>query len=251
MDSEGFERAAKRVAQRQGRPDGIGALGEKTVHAVLKEYYGESGQIEVPLCGFVADIVRDGSVIEIQTRGFDRLRPKLEAMLPQMKVTVVHPIARVKWIFWIDEENGLVSKKRRSPKVGTPFEAFRELYRIKRHLSHPNFALKLVMLDLEEYRSLCDSGADRKRGARRFDRIPLALGEEIDIEGPEDWAKLVPGGLPGLFTSRDFGRAARVSLSGAQTALNVLKYVGAVKPMGKTGNSILYSAGGAKGATRP
>ena len=41
---------------------------------------------------YVADIYKDGEIIEIQTRQFNRMRGKLQAFLPLYPVTIVYPI---------------------------------------------------------------------------------------------------------------------------------------------------------------
>ena len=58
----------------------------------------------------------DGEIIEIQTRQFNRMRGKLQAFLPLYPVTIVYPIPYEKWLIWIDEDSGELSKKRKSPK---------------------------------------------------------------------------------------------------------------------------------------
>ena len=67
-------------SERGGR--GIGTLGEKTLHAVLKNYFEpNAANHEIKVGGFVADIVNDKGVTEIQTRSFDRLKRKLSTFL--------------------------------------------------------------------------------------------------------------------------------------------------------------------------
>ena len=49
----------------------IGLINEKPLHASLKQWYARPGdRFEVPVDGFVIDIVRDNLLIEIQTRNF-------------------------------------------------------------------------------------------------------------------------------------------------------------------------------------
>ena len=48
-------------------------------------------------------------------------------------------------------ETGETSKRRKSPKTGNEYSAFRELYRIKSQLKHPNLRLKLVLIDVDEF----------------------------------------------------------------------------------------------------
>lgn len=57
---------------------GIGLLNENQLHASLKQWYARPGDLlEVPVDGFVIDIVRDDLLIEIQTRNFASIKSKL------------------------------------------------------------------------------------------------------------------------------------------------------------------------------
>ena len=241
-DTEAFEAAKKKIVGVDRQRIGIGTLSEKTIHAILKNYYqpNEDKQ-EMPIENFVADIYSDGEIIEIQTRQFNRMRDKLKAFLPLYPVTIVYPIPREKWLVWIDEESGELSKKRKSPVKGNPYMAFPELYKIKMFLKDPNIRLKLVFLDIEEYRLLNGWSRDRKKGSSRYDRIPTELVEEIDINCIRDYMQFVPYELEGEFTSKEFAKAAHISVSLAQTVLNILYYVGTVTRTGKRGNQILYT----------
>ena len=72
---------------------GIGTLSEKTVHAVMKNYYApDTDMHEIPIENFVADIYTGQEIIEIQTRAFNKMRRKLDAFLPLYPVTIVYPI---------------------------------------------------------------------------------------------------------------------------------------------------------------
>lgn len=241
-DTEAFEAAKKKIIGVDRQRIGIGTLSEKTIHAILKNYYQpDEDKQEMPIENFVADIYSDGEIIEIQTRQFNRMRDKLKAFLPLYPVTIVYPIPREKWLVWIDEESGELSKKRKSPVKGNPYMAFSELYKIKMFLKDPNIRLKLVFLDIEEYRLLNGWSRDRKKGSSRYDRIPTELVEEIDINCIRDYMQFVPYELEGEFTSKEFAKAAHISVSLAQTVLNILYYVGTVTRTGKRGNQILYT----------
>lgn len=222
--------------------NGIGTYKERTLHAALKRYFEpDEAYHEQRYKGFIADILRDDDIIEIQTRAFNNLRRKLECFLPDKTVTVVYPAVRAKWLCWIDPQSGEISKRRRSPKTGKPYEAFIELYKIKVFLNDPHFRLNIVMVDVEEYRNLDGWSNDKKKGSHRVERIPVGIGEKIEINSTADYIKLIPEELPEKFTSQDFKKASSLSISAAQTALNVLSYVGAVSRVGKQGNRIIYT----------
>ena len=210
------------------------------MHAVLKRYYEPDEALhEIPVAGYVADIYTGEEIIEIQTGQFNRMREKLKAFLPICPVTLVYPIPRQKWLIWMDEESGELSRPRKSPLTGNPYMAFRELYKIKMFLKDRNLRLKIALLDMEEYRLLNGWSRDRKKGSCRYDRIPVRMAEEISIDGIKDYMQFVPYGLE-EFTSEEFAGAARIRRQTAQTALNILTYVECVERIGKKGKSILY-----------
>jgi hypothetical protein len=242
MNKELFHQACNRVMNKESLPSGgIGTLGEKTLHSVLKQYYEpDTACHEIKIGRYVADIVNENGVIEIQTRSFIALRQKLACFLEQSDVTVVYPVARTKWLFWIDEATGEVTKKRRSPKLGQPYEIFYELYQIRSLLAHPRLRLCVVLLELEEYRTLNGWSRDKKKGSTRYDRIPVDITGELCINTLSDYAKLIPEGLPDSLTVKDFKAASGLSLYASGLALSVLHTVGAVVRTGKKGNAYVY-----------
>ncbi len=241
MDQERFLTACETIIKQRRETAGIGTLSEKTLHAVLKHYFSPDPEThEVPAGRFVADILCADGIIEIQTRGFNRLRDKLAYFLTLGVVTIVYPVAHTKWISWIDQETGEVTKKRKSPKTGTAYEVLYELYKIKPLLCHPNLRLHVLLIDVEDYRLLNGWSYDKKRGSTRGERIPLALADEVCIKAPAQYAQLIPDSLVCPFTSKDYAAATRLSLHSAQTALNVLSTVGVLCKIGKRGRLHLY-----------
>ena len=242
IDREAFEAARKKVIGVDRKRSGIGTLSEKTVHAILKNYYEpDEEKQEIPIENYVADIFSDGGIMEIQTRQFNKMRNKLSAFLPLYPVTIVYPIPREKWIIWIDEENGELSRKRKSPAKGNVYLAFIELYKIKMYLKNPNLRVKLVLMDMEEYKLLNGWSRDKKRGSSRYDRIPTELVEEVDITRIEDYMQFVPYDLEEEFTSKEFAKAAHIPVKLAQTVLNILYDIGTVTRTGKNGREYLYT----------
>lgn len=242
IDREAFEAARKKVIGVDRKRSGIGTLSEKTVHAILKNYYEpDEEKQEIPIENYVADIFSDGEIMEIQTRQFNKMRNKLSAFLPLYPVTIVYPIPREKWIIWIDEESGELSRKRKSPAKGNVYLAFIELYKIKMYLKNPNLRVKLVLMDMEEYKLLNGWSRDKKKGSSRYDRIPTELIEEVDITRIEDYMQFVPYDLEEEFTSKEFAKAAHIPVKLAQTVLNILYDLGTVTRTGKKGREYLYT----------
>lgn len=241
QDKEQFHRICEKVIHEERERLGIGTLSEKTVHAVLKNYLVPKPEYHEQKCeGYVADIFYEGEIIEIQTANFNTLRRKLDVFLPKYEVTICYPIPAIKWLYWIDEETGELTTKRKSTKKGSYYEVFKELYKIKTYLDHPHLHIRLLLMDVEEYRLLNGWSRDKKKGSTRYDRIPKDLVEDFQINTVADYQKLIPEILPEKFTSEDYGKATKLTLKRAQTALNVLTYLKVVEHIGKKGRCILY-----------
>lgn len=241
LNQNKFEIAKKKIIGIDRQRLGIGTLSEKTVHAILKNYYEpDEDKQEIPIENYVADIYTSGEIIEIQTRSFNLMRKKLEAFLPLYPVTIVYPIPREKWLIWIDEESGELSSKRKSPKKGNAYMIFPELYKIKMFLKDKNLRIKPILLDMEEYRLLNGWSKDKKKGSSRYDRIPTTLVQEVEINCLEDYMQFVPYELPEQFTTKDFAKAAHIPVALAQTTIHILHHVGVVERVGKKGNAYLY-----------
>ena len=129
MDKERFLNSIAAVST----DSGIGTLGEKTLHSVIKRYIEPNPECrEVKVVGrIVADIYNSDGITEIQTRNYFALRKKLPKLLEIAHVTVVLPLPATKWVSWIDPETGDVSKRRKSPKSGRPHDGLYELSKIK------------------------------------------------------------------------------------------------------------------------
>ncbi len=220
---------------------GIGTLKERTLHRVIK-YYFEPSDVwqEIRVKRFVADIKKEDQIIEVQTRDFAKLRKKLNYFLKDHKVKVVFPIAYLKWIAWINEDTGEISTKRKSPKKGTVYHTFFELYKIKDLLLHPNLSIHIMLINMDEYKLLNGWSYDKKRGAHRVERIPLELIDEMILKERKDYLKLIPDTLDEAFTAKDFKSHTALSLREAQTALNVLHHMHVIERIGKKGRAYLY-----------
>lgn len=241
INQKRFEDAKECIIGKNRQRQGIGTLSEKTVHAVLKNYYApDTDMHEIPIENFVADIYTGSEIVEIQTRSFNTMRRKLEAFLPLYPVTIVYPIPRIKWLSWIDEATGEASEKRKSPKKGNAYQAFIELYKIRPFLKNANLRLRLDLIDMEEYRLLNGWSHDKKKGSDRFDRIPVTFVEEVCVDCREDYMQFVPYELPEEFTAKEFATSAKIPVGLARTVLLILYDLEIVERIGKQGKQYLY-----------
>lgn len=237
-----FEKAKDKIIGIERQRDGIGTLSEKSVHAVLKNYFAPNEDYhEIPIEGYVADIYTGEEIIEIQTRQFDRMRDKLTAFLPICPVTIVYPVPAKKILVWIDPDTGEEVERRKSPMKASIYDIFEELYRIKNFLTEENLRFKMVFLELEEWKLLDGYGKDKKKRASKHDRVPLKMMGEMSMERREDYLQFVPFELlEEEFTSKDFAKAAKIHPRSAGTVLHILHYMGILDRVGKQGNAYVY-----------
>lgn len=236
-----FQEVKEKMLGEQRLRASIGTLSEKTTHMILKNYYEpDVDKQEIPIGNYVADIFTGQEIIEIQSAGFGKLRDKLEAFLPEYPVTIVHPIPHIKWLIWIDEETGALSTPHKSPKKGNVYDAFLELYRIRDYLADRHLTVKLLLLELEEYKLLNGYGKNKKIRASKYDRIPLNIIKEIVIERPEDLIQFVPLDLEESFTKKQFAKAVHIDERMASLAIKLYQYYGMMEQVGKDGKAYLY-----------
>jgi hypothetical protein len=242
MDQVRFAEICLRYRESSRARSGIGTLGEKTLHAVLKDYFEPNSEYhEVKVDGYFADIAKEGEIFEIQTRDLYRLAPKISTFLVENRVTVVHPIALTKTVFWMDPETGECLSHRKSSKRGKEIDILPELYGLRRFLTNEKFRVCVMLMDVNEYRILDGYGKDKKKRATKLDRYPTALIDEIYLENPKDYRRFLPSDLPETFTYSDFRVAAKCDVYTAQRALNILLNLDLIYVVGKKGRQRVYA----------
>lgn len=218
----------------------IGVLNEKPLHASLKEWYRIAGdEVEVPLEGFVVDLVRDGQLIEIQTRGFSSMRRKLDRLLDLYPTRVVYPVAAEKWIVKLDA-SGNEASRRRSPKRGIAADVCAELVSFPTLLSHPNFVLEVALVEEEEIRRPDAKNGWRRGGYVIEERRLVDVRDTVEIDSPGALRSLIPQDLPQTFTTADLAVGLGRSRHLAQEVAYCLRVSGAVETVGRDKRGILY-----------
>ncbi len=240
-DKERFSEACRALCGEVPSRKKIGVLSEKTLHSVIKRFIEPNEALqEVKVGGYFADIKNDDGIFEVQTRSFNKLRAKLTSYLETEKVTVVYPIPATKRLIWIDAQTGELTTPRKSPKHGSYFDAFPELYKLDMLIANESLRVLLLLVDMDEYRYLNGWSADGKKGSTRHERYPLALADSFLLATKEDYEGLLPSDLGSPFTSKEFASAARIRTRIAQTVLTVLLKYGALQCIGKRGRHNLY-----------
>lgn len=219
---------------------GVGTLNEKSLHIQLKDWYSQPGdQFEVPFGRLIVDIVRNGLLIEIQTRNLSAMRTKLPRLLDSHDVRVVFPIPAVKQLMKMGD-GGEVISSRRSPKRGSFFDIFAELVSIPTLIDHPRFSLHVLLIEEIELRQHQAGGNWRRKGWRTMERRLDSVAGSVLIGGTPDLIAQLPD-LPSTWTTADLAELASVPRRIAQQAAYTLKHAGVAAPVTKRGNALVYS----------
>lgn len=222
-------------------PSHIGTLAERSLHAALKQYLSQEGDaLEVPLDGFVIDLVRGEQLIEVQTRNFSALRRKLPALLEHHPLCLVHPIPAARWILRLSEHGEWLSR-RKSPHKGRVEHLFWELVRLPGLMQHPHFSLHILLIHEEQVFVDDGQGSWRRKKWSLQDRRLLEVVGEQHFSSPQDFLPLLPPDLPQPFTSRDLLQGLGIPARLAGKMLYSLREMGAVQQVGQRGRAYLYT----------
>lgn len=219
----------------------VGTLREKPLHASLKRWYAAPGdEVEVAVEGFVIDLVRDGLLIEIQTRGFAGMKRKLRKLLDLgHSVRIVHPIAAERWIVKVDAAGNVIGR-RRSPKRGSLADVFAELVSFPTWLDEPGLEVEVVLTHEEEVRTHEPGKAWRRHGWVVVERRLIGVVDGATISGSADLQGALPPALPDEFTTAELAAALKRPRRIGQQMAYCLREAGVVTATGKRGNAVVY-----------
>ncbi len=219
---------------------GIGVLREGPLHAALKQALVQPGdQVEVAVGRFVIDLVRaDGELVEIQTGGFGPLGPKLDALLDEHRVRIVHPVAAERRIVRVDAE-GEVLSARRSPKRAGVTEVFDRLVTFPSLLAHPNLTLEVVLLREDHVRGP-EPVKVRRRTRDPGERRLVDILEHVELGGPADVLAALPQLPHEPFSTRELGDLLGARRVLAQRIVYCLRHLDVLEPAGRRARTPLY-----------
>ncbi len=216
---------------------------ETSLHRQLKEHYAEdAGQLEVACEGYRIDAVREGELIEIQHGSLAAIRDKIAALLGKHRVTVVKPIVAKKNLIKLDQRGGKVVDRRLSPKRGQLLDVFGELVYFTRVFPHKRLTLEVALVEIDELRY---PGHGRRRRHRKNDfqvedQRLLSVVETHRFRTLRDLRKLLPHDLPATFHTGHLAESLSVHRDVAQRIAYCFRETGAIHPVGKQGNAVLY-----------
>lgn len=220
----------------------IGTLSEKSIHSEIKNYLEPRKEYqEVKVGNYIADIKRDNEIFEIQTQNFKRLIAKLNYYIENnYSITVVYPLVAESYTIWIDKYNSEIIDKRKSSYKRYIQDIFKELYWIKDYIVKEQINLKIISLEANEYKYLDGYGQNKKYKATKIDKVPTKIISEITIKSIDDFRIFLPDTLPKEFTSKDFKRCTKSRSKYLGSGLKMLREIGVIQVIGKSGNSYVY-----------
>ena len=233
---------------RPGTEDsGIGTLGEKRMHAIIKRFLcDDTACHEVRLEGtrFVSDVRIGNHVFEVQTGDFYPMRKKIDYYLNRTDctVTVLHPISVKRWMSWVDPQSMEVQPRRRVGNIGKPADLLVQLAALEPFLQHPRLHFRLLLLETYDFRLLDGVSSDRKKRATHYERIPLSLMGDLSFDSAKDFQSLIPETLPETFTAKIFSTHSKLRSRDAYLAIRALAALGLIVPTDPIGKARAWKA---------
>ena len=210
------------------------------LHLALQRLYADAdGLIEAPLGAYRADVLRDGICYEIQTRGFGVIRRKLESLLADHPVVLIHPVALQKVIVQVDGQGREISA-RKSPKQGRLTDLFAELVHLRGLLTHPNLSLEVLLTVERELRRKDGLGSRWRGGVSVVGRELAGIVERHRFEHPGDLLRLLPETLPAEFTVAELKESLGLKGAVAGKMAYALRELAVTEQVGKRGNAYVY-----------
>ncbi|MGH4138977.1 hypothetical protein [Clostridium sp.] len=220
---------------------GININNEKSLHSSIKQWYAMPGdRLEVKVDKYIIDLVREDSLIEIQTRNFSAIGNKLRDLVKYNVVRLVHPIAIEKYIVTMDDSNKLISR-RKSPKKGKLLDLFDELIRIPDLIDEENFTLEILMTKEEEIRCKDGKGSWRRKGISIVDRKLVEVVEKVIFVDKKDFLRFLPEELPENFTNKELAKILKITVYKARKVTYCLRKMGIIKEVGKLRNELIFA----------
>lgn len=222
---------------------GIGTLQERSLHAAIKKLYETpDSETEVNIDGYVVDVVKNGLLIEIQTRNFSAIKNKLFKLMQTHPLRLVYPIPNEKWVVRQSRNGSQELSRRRSPKIMGFEHLFEELVSIPTFALHRNFSLEVILIKEEEVRVNDGRGSWRRRGWSSIDRRLIEVVERRIYSEPKDFLHFIPSSIKQPFSASSLAEMTGFSRALVQKMTYCMRKMNVLKRVGKEGNAYLYSS---------
>ena len=243
--------------------DGIGRLAEKQMHAAIKRFICPDDSChEVIIDGsalclqkkdaeneskkkkrrFVADVLIEDTIFEIQTGGFSPLREKIQWILDNTfyKIVVIHPIAETTYVNYINGKTGNIDKRQKSPVKGKFTDVANDLYFFREFIGNPRFSLVLLMMEAEQYKKNIAKEGSRRPKYRKYELIPISLLRAYVFKSIDDYKLFIPDNLPSPFCVKDYSKSSGIHGIDAYSIVKTLVHLGLLEEAGNLGKAAAY-----------
>ncbi len=234
---------SKEQEEKKATSSGIGVQNERSLHAALKQWYAQpEDNFEVPLNGFFIDLVRGEQLVEIQTRNFAAIRQKLQTLVQEHRVHLLHPITFEKWVLQVDEAGTKVKSRRKSPYRGKLTDIFEELVRIPELIKHENFTMEFPMIREEEVRCRDGRGSKYRKRESIKDRKLLEVVSSHRFTTAADFLRFLPEGLVRPFSNKTLSVALSLPIHRCRQITYCLRKMEVIQVVGKQKNELLFES---------
>lgn len=219
----------------------IGTYKERSQHMILKLFYEPDVTYhEVPFEGYVADVLNQEGITEIQTAAFRSLNEKLAVFLQKKPVRVVYPVAEKKRVVWTDPETGETDEGvyRSYPK--SKFRILSELLSVVDSFGDPQLCVHMLLLKSTQCKKKDGYGKDKKKKATKTDTVPDELLETVILRNADDIRKILPFEIGSRLTTADIGSALGLRRMSLWRAVKFLTITEILTPVDKKGKGIIY-----------
>ncbi len=215
---------------------------ETSLHQQLKAAYAEDDtRTEVRVGRYRIDAVKNDELIEIQHGSLSAIRDKVSRLLPDHRVRVVKPLIARKRLVKCAGKGKPVISRRLSPKRGCILDLFDELIYFTRIYPHPNLALEVPLVEIEEWRYPYRGRRRRRRGGHAVEDQKLLAIQKVHVfRTAADLAGLLPPRLPVPFHTGHLATAMDIPRWFAQKVAYCLRHMKAIEHVGKERNTLLY-----------
>jgi hypothetical protein len=216
---------------------------ETSLHRELKALYADAtSRFEVPVGRYRVDVVTGDCLIEIQHGPLAAIRDKVRHLLRHHEVLVVKPIIHRKLLVKRLTKDGEVTGRRMSPKRGSLLDLFEDLVHFTRVFPHRRLTLEVPLVDIEEWRY---PGHGRRRRWHRNDQQTedqrlVGVCQTYRLRTQQDLLQLISPPPNEPFHTGDLAESLAVDRWIAQRIAYCFDQMGAIRQVGKQGNTRLY-----------
>lgn len=192
----------------------ITTYSERSLHAELKKRFcPDEDMHEVKIGRWVADACDGRTVYEVQTGSLSPLKKKIQYYLDEteLNVVIVHPVARDRRIFWLDENGEMAKQPKKSPKHESIASGIADILYLGELFGRERLKICFAVMEVDEVRLLDGYGKSKKIRATSVDRLAGEIYGLVWVESALDVRNIIYPMLPeGEFSREELGRSLKL-----------------------------------------